>query len=294
MKKVVIRILAVFFVIASIALICYPFISNYLMERQQESQIVTYNEEVKDVTAERKKAEYEKARQYNLGFSTKVIITDPFDPSFQLPLNIEYDNVLNYTGDGIMGTLEIPVINLELPIYHGTSEEVLLKGVGHLQNTSLPVGGKTSHSILTGHTGLSSAKLFTDLDQIKIGDMFYTNILNDTRAYKVCKIYVIEPDDTESLIVHENKDYISLLTCTPYGVNSHRLVVRGKHIEYNEEEHNKLVDNKPVVDSTWMKEYRRALLIGAEILSGILFVFIVFRIILVLVKKKRSESTDKE
>lgn len=145
MKKIIIRIFAVILVLASLALICYPFISNYLMERQQESQIVEYTEKIEKVEDTKKAEEYERARQYNLGFSRKVVITDPFDPNFQMPLSVEYNEVLSLGEDGLMGTVEIPKIDLKLPIFHGTSDDVLSKGVGHLQNTSLPIGGKSTH-----------------------------------------------------------------------------------------------------------------------------------------------------
>lgn len=295
MKRVLVRFLAVLLGVASVLLIGYPFVSNYLMSLNHESQVVACEENVKQVTEEEKKHEYEKARQYNRKFLSNVVITDPFDPAYQLPEVVEYETTLNF-GDGLMGSVEIPAINVNLPIYHGTSEEVLQKGIGHMQNTSLPVGGKSTHCVLTGHTGLPTAKLFTDLDQLEKGDIFYTRILGDVRAYKITKIYVIEPDDTESLIVYQGKDLVSLITCTPYGINSHRLIVRGKRVPYDEAEHNNQTEINRDKESTWMQEYKRALIAGAVILLTILFIFIIIRFIIVKRRKKKEkkDSTKSE
>lgn len=287
MKKILLRILATILVIISVCLICYPFISNYLMSLNQDSEILAYQEEVKNVDKSLKEDEYLKARRYNDSFFSKVVITDPFDPNFNLPKDEEYEKILNFGKYGIMGTLEIPTINVKLPIYHGTSEDVLARGVGHLQNTSLPIGGKGSHSVLTGHTGLSTARLFTDINQLEVGDLFFTNVLNDKRAYEVCKVYVIEPNDTDSLMVYPNKDYVSLITCTPYGINTHRLIVRGKRVPYNEEVYQELINSQKPIESTWMKEYRRALMTGGIILIVILIVFVCIRKIL---NKRRKKS----
>lgn len=289
MKRILLRILAVLLAIISVLLIAYPFVSNYLMGLNQQSQIVAYENNVKDVTKQEKKAEYKKARQYNRKFRTNVVITDPFDPAYQLPEDVEYEQTLNF-GDGIMGSLEIPSINVELPVYHGTSPDVLKKGVGHMQNTSLPVGGKSTHCVFTGHTGIPSSKLFTDLDRLKVGDIFYTHVLGDTRAYKIDSVYVIEPDDTDSLMVYPGKEYVSLITCTPYGINSHRLIVRGERVPYNQEEYSHEWEKNRDSGSIWMQEYKRALIFGIIILVSILFVFVIIRLLIVRVRKKKKEK----
>ena len=147
-----------------------------------------------------------------------------------------YNNILNLDQSGVMGYLEIPCISVDLPIYHGTDAEILERGVGHLAASSIPIGGKSTHSVLTGHTGLSSAKLFTDLTEMKKGDLFFINVLGQTLAYKVDQISVVRPKDTRKLRIVDGKDYVTLVTCTPYGVNSHRLLVRGTRVPYNGEE----------------------------------------------------------
>ena len=182
-----------------------------------------------------------------------------------------------------MGYVVIPKIDVNLPIYHGTSEEVLQKGVGHLQNTSLPVGGESTHAVLSGHTGLSSAKLFTDLDKLEEGNIFYIKTLGETFAYEVDQIKIVEPHETSDLLIESDKDYVTLVTCTPYGINSHRLLVRGTRIPYTEEVEKEIKkEQKENVGSTWRDEYFKALAIG---LGGLAILGIIF-IIVVLIKKK--------
>jgi sortase A len=233
-KRIILRIFAVILAIASLLLIAYPFVSNYLMSLNQQSEIVAYEQKVNKITKEEKNEEYKKAMLYNQKFLTNVVITDPFDLDYQLPKDVEYESTLDF-GNGVMGAVEIPAINVNLPIYHGTSHEVLQKGIGHMQNTSLPIGGESTHSVLTGHTGIPSAKLFTDLNRLEKGDMFYIHVLGEVRAYKIIKKYIINPNDTNSLKVYNGEDYVSLITCYPYGINSHRLLVRGHRIENTEE-----------------------------------------------------------
>ncbi|MFR3685009.1 MAG: class C sortase, partial [Enterococcus sp.] len=155
---------------------------------------------------------------------------DPFIPGSGIVMPDNYYRVLNI--GGTMGQVEIPSINVKLPIYHGTKESVLRKAVGHLEGSALPIGGAGTHTVLTSHTGLTQAELFTDLTELKKDDHFYIRVLNRTLAYEVDKISVIEPDHTDALKAVKGKDYATLLTCTPYGVNSHRLLVRGKRIPY--------------------------------------------------------------
>ena len=159
-------------------------------------------------------------------------MTDPFKVKRMDGEMVHYNRILNIDGSSIMGYLKIPCISINLPIYHGTSGTVLEHGIGHLAASSFPIGGKDTHAVLTGHTGLSSAKIFTDLTEMKNDDLFFIHVLDRTLAYKVDQISVVKPEDTEKLQIIDGKDYVTLVTCTPYGVNDHRLLVRGVRTKY--------------------------------------------------------------
>ena len=186
-------------------------------------------------------AEWEKARAFNDTLTQNSIYGDVFGEEDQKLEDTEYWQVLNVGGDGVMGYLSIPKINIKLSIYHGTGDEVFQTGVGHLNGTKLPIGGESTHSVLAAHRGLPSARLFTDIDQMEKGDMFYIHVLDETLAYQVDQILdMVDKDDYETLEaalqIEEGKDQVTLFTCTPYGVNSHRLLVRGIRVPYNGEE----------------------------------------------------------
>lgn len=287
MKKILLRIFSFLLAIVSILLILYPFISNYLLSLNQDSQIVFYDDAVAETGDTVIEEMLEESRIYNKSLFGNIVITDPFDPDFYPETDYEYEALLNLNGDGIMGYVEVPVINLNLPIYHGTSQEVLVKAVGHLQNTSLPVGGKGTHAVLTGHTAYPGARLFTDIDQLVLGDIFFVYTLNQKLAYQVDQIKVVLPSDTDDLKINPDEDYVTLVTCTPYGINTHRLLVRGIRIPYEEAEKAVAADNRKV-ESTWMYEYKKALVIGAVILVFIISAYIFVRKIL---RKHRTEKT---
>lgn len=180
------------------------------------------------------------------------------ESGYALPDN--YNEVLNINEDGVIGYIEIPKIDVYMPIYHGASEEVLQKGAGHLEASGLPIGGEGNHSIISAHRGLPSAQLLTRLDEMEIGDVFYIHVLNETLAYQVDQINVILPEELALLGPEENQDLITLLTCTPYAVNTHRLLVRGSRIPYQEKNENE--NSFRVVDTGWEKEYIFAIIIG--------------------------------
>ena len=183
-----------------------------------------------------------------------------------------------------MGHVNIPEINVNLPIYHGTSEEVLQKGVGHLENTSLPVGGEDTHTVLSGHTGLPSAELFNNLSELEEGDEFYLHILGEVLAYKIDQIKVVEPQETSDLLIDPTKDYATLVTCTPYGVNSHRLLVRGTRIPYVENMENEQITTTSGKAREWLSEYVNVLVVS---ISTIL---VVASIWLISIKKRKNEG----
>ncbi|TLC99361.1 class C sortase [Robinsoniella peoriensis] len=208
----------------------YPHVSNLLMERNQSYAIQNFEDQVKNKARDEMEEEWKKAEEYNESLSGNVL-RDPFMQGSGMVLQDNYKEVLNI--NGIMGYIDIPDIDVNLAVYHGTGESTLKKGVGHLEGTSLPVGGAGTHAVFTGHTGLTTAKLFTDLTELGEGDMFYLHILDRVLAYQVDQIKVVEPENTDDLKPVAGKDYVTLVTCTPYGVNSHRLLVRGKRTDYH-------------------------------------------------------------
>lgn len=231
--------------LAGLVLLFYPDISNWLAECNQSVAIQEYNADLADYTTVQMETERQKAEEYNNALSGAAI-KDPFIPESGMVLPDNYYAILNLSES--IGFIEIPLIDVSLPIYHGTDESILRKGAGHMEMTSLPIGGEGNHAVLTGHTGLASAMLFTDLDKLNTGDRFYIHVLNETLAYEVEEILVIKPECTEVLRPVIGKDYVTLITCTPYGVNSHRLLVRGIRVPYStdEIEIKEKVDKKPI------------------------------------------------
>lgn len=223
-KKPHITVLIVILLLAGTAILLYPTVSNWLAKRRNVSEISMYETGVGQYSTAAREQEWKKAEEYNdslLGTPVK----DPFIPGSGMSLPQNYLSVLNT--DGIMAYIEIPSLNIKLPIYHGVSEPVLQKGIGHMEGTALPIGSSGGHALLTGHTGLPSAKLFTDLIQMEIGDRFYIHVLGKELVYEVDQITVIEPEDVSSLQTKTDTDRVTLITCTPYGINSHRLLVQG-------------------------------------------------------------------
>ncbi len=224
MKKFVKPLIVGIMALAGIGLLAYPKVSNMLAVVNQTTAIDGYRKSVEELTQEQRDAEWARAQTYNAALNG-ITIADPFSGGGDDQDDREYDTLLDQ--DGVMGYVEIPKIGVRLPILHGTSDEVLERAVGHLEGTSLPVGGAGTHSVLTGHRGLPSAKLFTDLDQVGVGDTFEVFVLGRQLLYTVDEIKVVEPTDTSALKLFPGKDYVTLLTCTPYGINSHRMLVRG-------------------------------------------------------------------
>ena len=214
--------------IIGLVLCAYPIISNMIEYHNQNKVIMTYESESQELTQQMMDQMYADAMKWNedIYMAQKGISTYDSD---------QYDDILNIS-DGVMGSIEIPNIDVNLPIYHGTNDEVLSIGAGHLEDTSLPIGGKNTHCVLTGHRGLPSSKLFTRLDELKIGDMFYIHVLNEIHAYEIDDIAVVDPEDVTGFEIEDEKDLVSLVTCTPYGINTQRLIVTGHRVKYIAEE----------------------------------------------------------
>lgn len=207
----------------------YPVVSNALSQISYNETISSYEQSVSDENSSLYQSMIQEAVNYNEKLTTSSIVDVFSDP--EITNSEEYMDILNLNRDGVMGYISIPKIDIKIPIYHGTSSEVLSKGVGHLEGSSFPVGGESTHAILSAHRGLPSARLFTDLDQLEVGDKFYIYILDQVYTYQVDQVLVIEPSETEALQIQDGKDLVTLVTCTPYGVNTHRLLVRGERVE---------------------------------------------------------------
>ena len=231
-KKVFTRVL----LILGICLCLFPLVSNIIKGYYQRNAIKTYNNSVISMEDTKIEESLNKAREYN---TTLYEYNSATKSSTNSSILQEYEDILNI-GDGIMGSIEIPRISVNLPIYHGTSDEVLSSGVGHVLGSSLPIGGINTRSLLSAHTGLPTSKLFTSLDELVIGDLFFIRIQNETLAYKVRDIKIIDPEDIESLKIEDGKDLVSLITCTPYGLNTHRLIVTGERVAYEVEEYSNI------------------------------------------------------
>ena len=241
-KEKVIIFLFILMIVVGLGIILFPLISNQVNEIHYQEVIGTYDDTVTQKTEIENDQMLIKAREYNSSLSSTKIV-DVFQNPVQTNSS-EYLSILNVDDNGMMGYISIPKIDVRIPIYHGTSSDILQKGVGHLEGSSLPVGGESTHAILSAHRGLPSSRLFTDLDQLKEGDIFYIYVLDEVLAYQVDQVLVTEPSETEALKIVDGKDYITLVTCTPYAVNTHRLLVRGERIEYNKQVEEQTVEDR--------------------------------------------------
>lgn len=256
-----------------------------MFEKSAGSTIKSYEKQAKTYDQKQKEQAFREAEEYNKDLiKSAVQLTDPFKVKKSNGETLIYNNILNIDHSGVMGYLEIPSISVNLPIYHGTDAEILERGVGHLAASSIPVGGKSTHSVLTGHTGLSSAKLFTDLTEMKKEDLFFIHVLDRTLAYKVDQISVVRPEDTRKLQIVKGKDYVTLVTCTPYGVNDHRLLVRGVRTKYVKKQQSSIRPRNQ--DSQWMGTYKRAIAIGLAIVIALVLSGKVYQ-------KLRRKKTEK-
>ena len=274
MKKKAGNLVICIIFLAGLSLLLYPFVANQWNNYRQKQLISGYEQVVSekeaaegiDYDAERKKAE-----DYNEAL-LPCVLPDYFALAESSGVDPVYMNTLNIAGDEMMGSVEIPKINIKIPIYHTTEEEVLNKGAGHLEGSSLPVGGANTHAVISAHRGLPSASLFTDLDQMKVGDHFLLHVLDETLCYEVDKISVVKPEDTSALAVEDGQDLVTLLTCTPYGVNTERLLVRGHRVPYVEEE---VKEEKTVLSgSSLHTNYLLWVFVGLSVTA--LFVFVLY------------------
>lgn len=293
MKRKISGILFGLLFLIGFGILAYPTVSNQWNTYRQSRLISNYEQVVSDMQPEDYTKEWEAAREFDSTLVQNNIYGDVFGSDDVDMKDTDYWKVLNVAGDGVMGYLSIPKINIKLAIYHGTAEDVLQTGIGHMNGTSLPIGGESTHSVLAAHRGLPAARLFTDIDQLKQGDMFYIHVLDETMAYQVDQILdMVDKDDhetlEEALQIREGEDQVTLFTCTPYGVNSHRLLVRGTRVPYNGEEE---VESTPV-DSMLraiQNYYMLYLILG---LAVTLLVILIMKFLFDRKNKKRSGKTD--
>lgn len=268
MKKKTNKIFIAIIFLLGLSLLLYPLIANQWNGYRQKRLISAYDQAVADQEASGQidyEAEWERAAVYNDALLPSIL-PDSFAVAEASEEDSSYMACLDITGNGMMGKVEIPKIDITLPIFHTTDEDVLQNAAGHLEGSSLPVGGESTHAVISAHRGLPSAALFTDLDKLKKGDHFLLHILDDTLCYQVDKITIVEPEDTKDLAVEEGEDLVTLLTCTPYGVNSERLLVRGHRVPYDPEE---LKDEKvPLSNMSLHTSYLLWVIVGLLVTAG--------------------------
>ena len=276
MKRKLSTMLLILVFFAGLSLLLYPSLSDYWNSFHASQAVATYSEEVRNLNADKYDRLIGEAREYNAALPGryKAFFLSESDRS-------TYNALLDVNGTGVMGYIEIPTIQISLPIYHGTEDEVLQIAVGHLDWSSLPVGGEGTHCVLSGHRGLPSAKLFTNLDKLVAGDKFVIRVLDEVMTYEVDQILIVDPNDLSALAIEKGKDLCTLVTCTPYGVNSHRLLVRGHRVE-NESEEIRVTSDAMEIDPLIV-----APAVALPMLLALLF------ILLVSGKKKKSDGGKK-
>ena len=285
-KNTIIIICFVLVILLGAGAAAYPLIASINNEHAQSLVQVEYEEKLEQLDTSEIDAALAAAREYNKTIST-VQIEDVDKIKQSLP---PYEDLLNLANNGIMGYIEIPAINIDLPIYHGTTGAAMEKGAGHMEGTSLPVGGVGTHAVISAHSGMASAKLFTDLDKLELGDMFFITVCNQKLAYEVDNIAVVEPTDIDLIRIDTQQDYVTLLTCTPYGVNTHRLLVRGHRVEMAEEAIAEVEEKAEPAASTWIEKYEQGILIGVAIFLGLLLI----ALLVYFTKRLKQRKDEKE
>ncbi len=261
-KKWILRLITTI----GILILIYPLVGNFMQQQYQKNAVATYQKELNEKSKVELEKEISKVEEYNtMLYQSSGAIIDNMD--IGILSDESYQNLLNQS-NGIMCSIEIPKIGVDLPVYHGTDEEVLSKGVGHQQGTSLPIGGENTHSVLSGHRGLPGSSLFTRLDEMKEGDLFFLKVMGEVLAYKVYEIQIIEPDQVDILNIQNGKDIVSLITCTPYGLNTHRLVVTGERVPYEKTDYERIEMNIP--------SYRELIFIALPIVVLLLIITMKF------------------
>ena len=286
-RKTILILTAIIGLVLALAIALYPMVSTIYNEQHQSQIHTQFLQQVEDTDESKLQEVLQNARAYNVALAG-VVSDAAFSKDVLSDASANYEDQLNVTGRGIMGYVTVPKINVTLPIYHGTDAGTLERGIGHLLGTSLPIGGNNTHSVLTAHSGMASQRMFSDLPGLVEGDVFYLEVLGDTLAYQVDQINTVLPHDTTFLGIEAEQDLCTLVTCTPFGVNTHRLLVRGHRIPYEEAE--EIIQQQKDMDvttgSTWQNEYIKGIAIGI----GIVVFFLIIFLIIWLLRRCRREK----
>lgn len=290
-SRIILIIVCIFVFLASAAAVLYPLVAEYVASMEKSQVRTVYEEQLNAIDTSELDAIRAEAQRYNTALSH----ISAFSKEEIAAISDSYADLLNISGNGIMGYIDIPIIHCYLPIYHGDDPTALTRGVEHLYGTSLPVGGDDTHAVLSGHTGMAGEKMFTDLESLETGDIFYLHVLNETLAYQVDQVMVVKPTEVDEILIVPGEDYVTLITCTPYAVNTHRLLVRGTRIPYEEaaaiEEQ---IEEVKSVESNWNKQYITGILYGVAILAVIILLFFAGRLIARKLKGKKLCKGKKE
>lgn len=279
LRKYISTIILCITFITGLSLLLYPTVSNYWNAQHQTQAVVDYTERIEKMDDSEKLNEIGRAEDYN---SMLIDNGRRFSPNKEEKEN--YNSILSVDDNGMMGYITVPELRLKLAIYHGVDESVLQVGIGHIEGSSLPVGGDSTHCVISGHRGLPSAKLFTDIDKLVVGDVFMLHVYDEMLTYEIDQILIVEPEDYSALAIEEGKDYCTLITCTPYGINTHRLLVRGHRVE------NKAIDGTRVTSDA-IKVNKYLVIAGISILLLMMYYLLV--LIVKLYKKKRYEDYER-
>lgn len=292
-KLAILGIVLIF--IAGIGTMSYPLVSSIINNIDSRNNVEEYTKTTKEMSSEKTLEMFKRAEKYNHSLTNNVIITDPFDKEAYEKIGANYEKTLNVDGNGLIGYIDIPKINVYLPIYHGTTEDILAKGAGHLQNTSLPIGGESTHSVISAHTAYPGETFFDYLTDMEEGDEFFVHVLDRVLKYEVDSIKVVLPEETDDLRVIKGEDHVTLLTCTPYSVNTHRLLVRGKRVEYDDSKYITTGASAASFgdDGIFFLGYKIPYLAAALIVIGFVAIVVITVIICLKRSKKKKRYYDK-
>lgn len=293
-KLAILGIVLIF--IAGIGTMSYPLVSSIINNIDSRNNVEEYTKTTKEMSSEKTLEMFKQAEEYNHSLTNNVIITDPFDKEAYEKIGANYEKTLNVDGNGLIGYIDIPKINVYLPIYHGTTEDILAKGAGHLQNTSLPIGGESTHSVISAHTAYPGETFFDYLTDMEEGDEFYVHVLDRVLKYEVDSIKVVLPEETDDLRVIKGEDHVTLLTCTPYSVNTHRLLVRGKRVEYDDSKYITTGASAASFgdDGIFFLGYKVPYWAAAMIIVGFIALVVIIVIIRLKRTKKKKRYSDNE
>lgn len=285
-------LIAIFLIfLTGVGILSYPLISSVVNNIESRNNASAYMEKAKAMDNAEVDKLFDDADEYNRSLTSSVILTDPFDEAMYEKIGAHYKETFNTDERGLIGYVEVPKINVYMPIYHGTSKETLAIGAGHLENTSLPIGGRSTHSVISAHSNYPGETFFNYLTDVEEGDEFYIHVLNKTLKYKVDQIKVVLPDDTSDLYVENGKDYVTLLTCTPFSVNTHRLLVRGERVKYNPKKtESTLKSISTSDDSIFFFGYKISYLLAGGMIVGFVAAVAVV-VVLIIIRKKRKQNS---